>query len=162
MLCFFLGANQQHRKSVEEYQKKTGLKIVVLPFSDIDYAWGDIIMNHAGPLEFIDLMSRAAMIFTDSFHGAAFSINFNKPFYVFLRFTDEHPICQNSRIRNLLDIFKLHNRLIRDGASVPENIGDIDYLGVNKILEIERIKSINYLRDSLESSIHECKSSRNA
>ena len=92
-------------------------------------------MPDAGPLEFIDLVNNAAIVFTDSFHGAAFSINLNKQFYLFMRFTEDHPICQNSRIRSLLSIFELQSHLIDDGMTVTERDVEIDYEVVNEILK---------------------------
>ena len=162
ILCLFLGENPQYRKSVEEYRQATGRKIVALPFAKSDYNWGDVVMADAGPLEFIDLVNNAAIVFTDSFHGAAFSMNLNKPFYVFMRFTEDHPICQNSRIRNLLSIFDLQSRLINAGATVTEMDIDIDYATVNAILEKERIKSLTYLQTSLRDSIVKSKSAGHA
>ena len=158
ILCLFLGENLQHRQSVEAYQQVTGHKIVVLPFAKRDYTWGDIVMSDAGPLEFIDLVNNAAIVFTDSFHGAAFSMNLNKPFYVFMRFTKDHPICQNSRIRNLLSTFNLQSRLVDDGATVSEIDIGIDYATVNEILKKERTKSLTYLQASLRDSIVRSKS----
>jgi len=154
ILCLFLGENPQHQKSVEAYKQATGHKLVVLPFAKCDYTWGDVVMSNAGPLEFIDLVKNASIVFTDSFHGAAFSMNLNKPFYVFMRFAEDHPICQNSRIRNLLNIFGLHSRLIDDGATVTEIEIDINYATVNEILEKERAKSLTYLQTSLRESIN--------
>lgn len=162
ILCLFLGENPQHRKSVEAYQKATGRKIVVLPFAKCDYSWGDVVMADAGPLEFIDLVNNAAIVFTDSFHGAAFSMNLNKPFYAFMRFAEDHPICQNSRIRNLLSIFGLQSHLIGDGATVTEMDIAIDYATVNEILEKERAKSLTYLQTSLRDSIVKSKSAGHA
>jgi hypothetical protein len=157
ILCFFLGTDQQHRKAVKTYQKKTGFKIVVLPFVTHDYAWGDAILNDAGPLEFLDLVNNAAVIFTDSFHGAVFSIIFNKPFFVFMRFAEDHAVCQNSRIRNILTILKLEKRLIHDGADIQYTNNEIDYTAVNKILEQERVKSLDYLQNALKNSTKKLK-----
>ena len=162
ILCLFLGENTQHRKSVEEYRQATGRKIVAIPFAKCDYTWGDVVMADAGPLEFIDLVKNASIVFTDSFHGAAFSMNLNKPFYAFMRFAEDHPICQNSRIRNLLNIFGLQSRLIDDGATVTEMDIDIDYATVNEILEKKRAKSLTYLQTSLRDSIVKSKSAGHA
>lgn len=162
ILCLFLGENPQHRKSVEAYRQATGHKIVVLPFVKCDYIWGDVVMADSGPLEFVDLVNNASIVFTDSFHGAAFSVNLNKPFYVFMRFTEDHLICQNSRIRNLLSIFGLQNHLIGDGAAVAEMDIDIDYETVNEILKKERTKSLRYLKASLRDSIVKSKSDAHA
>lgn len=38
-------------------------------------------ISDAGPEEFLSLIDHAELVFTDSFHGTAFSVNFNKQFY---------------------------------------------------------------------------------
>lgn len=92
----------------------------------------------------------AKFVITDSFHGTVFSIIFNKPFLVI-----GNKSRGLSRFNSLLEIFNLKNRLI------PENIamGDIgkilskqiNYEEVNKVLQIEREKSFNYLTNCLKS-----------
>jgi hypothetical protein len=155
ILCLFLGENPEHRKAAEMYSQAKGYKIVVLPFRKKDYQWGDIIMKDAGPVDFIDLVNNAAMVFSDSFHGAAFAVNLNKPFCVFMRFSEDHPLCQNSRIRNLLQIFGLQDRLVQDDVSVDDMDKTINYETVNDILKNERQRSLNYLKCSLEDSLNE-------
>lgn len=153
ILCYFLGGNIKHRELVEKYKQKTGYKIVVLPFSACDYSWGDITLKDVGPLEFVGLVNNARIIFTDSFHGALFSINLNRPFNVFMRFTEDHILCQNSRIVNILDMLGLSHRLVRDDALEIKNDSNIDYESVNKILETKRKHSADYLKTSLRESI---------
>lgn len=155
ILCYFLGSNVKHRDLVEKYKQKTGDKTVVIvpPFSVRDYSRGDITLKDVGPLEFVGLVNNARIIFTDSLHGALFSINLNRPFNVFMRFTEDHILCQNSRIVNILDMFGLSHRLIKDDALEIKNDSDIDYESVNKILESKRKYSIDYLKTSLEESI---------
>lgn len=153
LLCLFLGDNPEHRRMAEAYGRAKGYRIVVLPFQKGDYAWGDITLKDAGPLEFIDLVNNAAMVFSDSFHGAAFAVNLNRPFGVFMRFSEDHPLCQNSRVRNLLNMFCLQDRLIQGGILVDVLDTDIDWAAVNEKLFKERHNSLNYLRNALADSI---------
>lgn len=95
-----------------------------------------------GPGEWIKLFLNATYVCTNSFHGIAFSINFNKPFFAELRLP---PSKLNSRIENILDLFELRSQLIIDGRN--ENIDTpIDWEKVNRKLDEEREKSLNYLR----------------
>jgi len=153
ILSLFLGENPQHRKAVEDLGRKKGYKIVSLPFRNLDFKWGDIIKSDAGPFEFIDLVNNAAMVFSDSFHGAAFALNLNRPFGVFMRFSIDDPICQNSRISNLLNLFSLQNRLVCDADSLDAMDLIIDYKSVNEKLDIERAKSLDYLKNALKDSL---------
>lgn len=98
------------------------------------------------PEEFLGLFKDAKYIITNSFHGTAFSINFNKPFFVEML---PPPAIVNSRLENILDIFDLRSRKIINGNS--DNIfKDIDYTAVNEKLEIERQKSLDFLKRILE------------
>lgn len=60
-----------------------------------------------GPSEFLYLMSHAEFVFTDSFHGTAFSIVFEKPFIVFQR-NNIHDM--SSRVVTILKKFDILKR----------------------------------------------------
>lgn len=95
-----------------------------------------------------DTLSYADYVFTDSFHGAVFSIIHGKQFYVFERNKKGH-VSMNSRLYDLLDTFHLRNRLLAMDSSV-EDIDDIDYKQVDSILTKEKEKSTNFLKKALE------------
>ncbi len=99
-----------------------------------------------GPQEFLGLLKNAKYIITNSFHGTAFSINFNKLFFVEML---PPPAKVNSRLENILDTFNLRSRQIINGNN--DNIfNEIDYTTVNKKLELERQRSLNYLKRILD------------
>lgn len=83
----------------------------------------------------------AEMVITDSFHGTAFSIIFNKPFWVLA-----NPRRGNTRMESLLETFGLKDRMISE-----ENIGkkdlkaSIDWERVNTIKENLKEKSMDFL-----------------
>lgn len=83
----------------------------------------------------------AEMVITDSFHGTAFSIIFNKPFWVL-----ENPRRGNTRMESLLETFGLKDRMISN-----ENIGSkdlkasINWEKVNTIKETLKTKSMDFL-----------------
>ena len=86
-------------------------------------------------------MLKAKYVVTNSFHGLCFSINFNKQFFV--DFLPQN-FSVNSRLENLLDITNLKDRLI---YNIETNYGkSIDWDSINKIIEQEREKSLNYLQ----------------
>lgn len=100
----------------------------------------------AGPAEFLDLFSKAALVITNSFHGTAFSINFQRPFYTVLPLRKQN----NSRQRSLLELFGLTSRLLVEGDGFPKNAElTVDYTSVNKILEQERMKSVQFLKEAI-------------
>lgn len=82
-------------------------------------------------------------IVTDSFHGTAFSIIYNKQFVVL-----GNPERGQSRFETLLGHFGLENRLIYNVDS-PINLPTINFSNVNKILEEKRQLSCDFLSNSL-------------
>ncbi len=139
--CYFLG-NMSHK--YEYWIKRTadthGWQLIFTwDIQDLDYY--DI-----GPREFVWLIEHAQIIFTDSFHGAALSINLQKPFVVFER--DEGGTSMASRISSVLKIVGLENR--KFPLQNDEILTSIDYSKTNDTIAKERIKLESYLKESLE------------
>lgn len=86
----------------------------------------------------------ATTVVTDSFHGTVFSILFNKPFYVI-----GNEKRGNSRIIDLLSTFKLNDRLIDSVKDIDNVINNINWTFVNKQLNQERKKSLQFLKEAL-------------
>lgn len=101
------------------------------------------------------MVKNASYILTDSFHGLSFSINLERQFVVFKRFSDDDKISQNSRIYNILRKLQLENRLISSDQSVSFLIDNIiDYSLVRPLLESERERSLEFLSRSINSVIN--------
>jgi exopolysaccharide biosynthesis predicted pyruvyltransferase EpsI len=102
-----------------------------------------------GPREFINYFEDAEIVLTDSFHGAIFSILFEKPFVIYDRIGGFSSM--NSRINTLLNKFNFESRLAE--KINEKDIFTIDFSHVESILEKERKKSIKYLKKAL--NIHD-------
>lgn len=151
ILCLFLGENKQYRRWVERFNKKQNYKIITLPMKSIDYKFGDNQYFNVGPKEFISLLANASVVCTDSYHGMLFSINFNKNFYGFLRFEENHPLNQNSRVINFLSSLNLTDRIINNENILANNDNSlsINWKEVNDLIEKKRDFSIDFLKRSL-------------
>ena len=123
--------------------KKTGLKIVHKKVHDYGLKnkrryW------FMTPEEWMGYILKAKYVVTTSFHGTAFSINFNKQFFVLPRQKT------SSRQDTLLGKLGLKDRKIDSAKAIDDSfinsIKDIDYSIVNPLLEEERAKSFDYLR----------------
>lgn len=109
-----------------------------------DGAEKQIMVN---PSEWVGLFSEAAYVVTDSFHGTAFSINFNRPFTTLV-----NPVSNmNTRVMSILEITHLKDRIIYDDGSMsmPKTL-TIDYEQVNPIIKEWRKKSIDFLTEALK------------
>lgn len=75
ILTYFLGGST---KNADERVSRLAeeLKIGIRRLNDTS----DLLTYAAGPQDFVELFSRAACVFTDSFHACCFSILFNTPF----------------------------------------------------------------------------------
>lgn len=106
----------------------------------------DKVVGTAGPSEFLWLFDHADLILTDSFHACVFSFLFNKPFIVFDRLYEGKSM--NSRLETLLSKFHIERKYANSG--LQNDIWEHDYEEGYKQLEIERKKSVDFLRKALE------------
>lgn len=93
---------------------------------------------------FLSDVRNAGLIITDSFHCAAFSIIFQRPFFAVLRENDP----SNTRLENLLSSFEINNRIYSaENAEIDE---PIDYKKIGLLLEKKKIDSMNFLESVFE------------
>lgn len=100
-------------------------------------------IKNAGPAEFIALIRDAKAVCTDSFHGLALSIIYQKQFYIFERnMPDKNLWASSSRQRNLLEKFGIEEgRLIRSLKEL-EALGKIHYDNIQIEENWETVKSL--------------------
>lgn len=96
----------------------------------------------ASPEEFLGYIKNAACIITSSFHGVALSVLFNRPFYALRQNTNA-----DLRTESLLELLKLTDRFINFNSSPL--FSEIDYNRVNHLLNVEREKSVSFLKKAL-------------
>lgn len=101
------------------------------------------------PDEFLYLIEHSTLLYTDSFHGTVFSILMKIPFVVCER-VEKGMENMTSRLDNLLQLFNLElRRGTRSNGYIIENPLKINYLDVEKTLDVERLRSENYLRKAM-------------
>lgn len=100
-----------------------------------------------GPLEFVSLIKNAEYVICTSFHATVFSIIFNKKFFVIPHRKT------GSRVTDLLKKLNIDNRAINtiEQFKKVDYDQEIDYENVNKILEKEREKSLNWLNNAINN-----------
>lgn len=125
-------------KFAKNLSTKTGLAVHFITASNRpQLQMGVKIIRDADPLEWLREIRNAEYVITNSFHGLAFSIIFNRPFYIeFLQNSNT-----NARMIELLGIFGIKNRMITDVKNV-----EIDFSEINRLIDEERKKSINYIK----------------
>ena len=89
----------------------------------------------------------AEFVVTDSFHGTAFSLIFNKPFVVV-----GNPKRGMARFHSLLETFGLEDRLVsEESLNISELIKKpVDYEKVNSILARKQDEAFEFLKNALQ------------
>lgn len=95
--------------------------------------------------DFLSYIKDCTYFITDSFHGTAFALNFNKQFIEILPNNKT-----GSRNQSILRLTGLENRIIQNFDDFSLINDEIDYDKVNSIIENERRKSILLLKDLLQ------------
>ena len=104
LLCYLLRKRDDYPTVIGNTAAGYGLKriLIVRSFENPGLSVeGAETVCDAGPREFVRLIADAAAVLTDSFHGTAFSIIFNKEVTALKRFDDADEASQNSRISDL-------------------------------------------------------------
>lgn len=149
ILCYFLGDNPEYQKTVEKLRDILNIKVKVIPTNTFGYTLGFETQKTVGPKDWLSLLYGAEFVLTDSFHATAFSIIFNKSFYVLKRFSDTSPKSQNSRIYHLLNMTGLEDRIWQNTTNVSYIENDT-WKTVDEKMRTERETSTLWLKNALE------------
>lgn len=143
VLFYFVNEDPELQKISTHIKNKFNKRIIEIHYYKLNnYPEEDKIYS-AGPLEFLRLFYCASEIYTNSFHGTAFSMIFHKCFY---------SLSNNMRINNILHIMNLESRKItsyEDWIDVIKNQSVIDYRKVD-ILKDQYIQvSVDFINSIL-------------
>jgi hypothetical protein len=115
ILIYDFDNSARMRSIASALARQTGKKIIsVFPLDGADEVWANM-----GPREFLGAIMNAGIVLSNSFHATAFSLIFQKEFYVINR---EEKI--NTRMRDLLASVFLSDRLL---SEAPGEISSIDW-----------------------------------
>ena len=140
ILNYFLGnLSDERRNEINRVAKENNCEVINILDKESPF-------YECGPSEFLYLEKNAFLICTDSFHSSVFGILYNTPFLVFER--EDNNASMNSRLDTLLSKFKLEDR--RYKGKITKKDLKCDYKEAYKILDKERIKSMNFLKKALD------------
>ena len=151
IFCYFIGKKSTWVEQIEKIANKKKWEVIVaLSESHVIPQNGRIVAD-AGVEDFLYYIKESRLVATDSFHAMALSINMNKDFVAYKRFSDESKNSQNSRVYDMLKMYKLDERIVENYLKL-ERVTDetIDYIQVNDILERSRAESINFIHNAIE------------
>lgn len=149
MLCYFLSEPKKDvLKYIGQISSRTGMKIVCLPYKNNLLGFNGAELVEKGPFEFLDILRNADFVCTDSYHGTAFSLIFERPFISFSR-NQPNEYNQTTRIHTLLKSVSLEERYMDSLPEFDEEILFCDFLKSKHLLEQQRTRSLKYLWASL-------------
>ena len=133
-------------KVAKNVSKQMNLPIVMVAFChywnifDVDYVY-----RYQSPANFLWLLDNASFVVTNSFHGVAFSINFEKQFLVCKRKK------YNIRLDSILEILDLKDRYVGESNFSDESIAinEIDYDHINALKDKYVKSSIEFLSNAI-------------
>ena len=145
VFVYNLNRNKLLEEAAVRIAAEKGLRVV--NFADtFEFVKGAENRFNNDAFDFLNYISNADFVVTDSFHGTAFSLNFNRQF-----------VCvsapkYNCRLESILRLTGLlDNRLVFDvDGALDAAKTEIDYSVVAPKLEEERKKSRDFLKNALE------------
>lgn len=157
ILTYILGKeiNGSHEKVIEKIRNRYGnipvysIKIPTMNFELSHFA--DKVFYDLNPDEWISMFKNAKFVYTDSFHGVLFSLKYHKPFLAYY--------IEKLRATRFIDLGKrygIEKYIIQNTSEIDENkILDRlpDFYAVDKIIELQKKKSIEFLSEALSEKI---------
>jgi len=147
IVTYCLQDSERFRKVLKILKERHGMP--VLNIGPVMPEEADRHIYSLSPGEWLGMIKNADYVVTNSFHGLAFSILFNRQFLC-LGMTGGVS-SRSDRLSNLCGLLHLEHRLLLDDVGL-DSLGmgsDIDYSKVDVLLNEEREKSLAYLRNNL-------------
>lgn len=150
ILCFIIMQDPPGLMAFCKHIKSlTGYKIIRLANPVYKIEFDKKIISTAGPLDFISLIRNSSIIITNSFHGTAFAVLYEKPFYTFL-YNNERDI----RLKEIAMRLGLEERLINP-EHLPkikkEDITNFDFSKTKQLLELAKSQSLEFIKSALRN-----------
>ncbi len=141
ILLYDFDKNEQLDLATRELAHKNGWKV----YSYLDNPYCDRSFKNAGPRAFLGLIKNAEMVISNSFHATAFSLIFEKNFWVINR---KEAI--NTRMRDLVESIDLGNRLVSNVFDI--NFESVDFSMIKELLNKKIDESKAYIDNAIYGS----------
>lgn len=150
ILAYFLDPTDWTAELMETVRKQTGLPVIVIGDRKGHSATDGY--SYVGSIEtatFLSLFAYAETVVTNSFHGMAFTVIFEKPLVATYR-NEESETSMNSRHRNMVNMFDLSSCLYERTHFSPEKLTyKMDYTRIRSLLDEYRGQSHDLLKRAL-------------
>ncbi len=155
VLCYFLNISALTDLpwgDIRDLAAKRSLNLSVVPLQGTELVIPEQYIYAPSPGEWIDAFDKADCVVTNSYHGVIFAIVMQKQFLVTSQSKSQDR--GGERIPNLLNLLGLHERFYR--VSGKEDMDAqmaqlIDWVEVDKLLNVKRQKSVEFLKTALSN-----------
>jgi hypothetical protein len=145
---YIIGKNESDYKTCKKFAKENNLKRKNLYYNSLNI----LKVLHEKQFicydvkEWLNIIAKSKYVITNSYHGAIFSIIFEKQFIVL-----NNKTAGITRLRSLFNILNLNDRLFENSADISKNELEkpINYSYVNEILNEQRKHSLSFLKKSI-------------
>ena len=146
VFCYFVMDDQRYWDYVASVHEQTGLQVIVLPMHYRDEEQPYSIVLDGTPYEFVWLIKNAEFVLTDSFHACAFSLQYEKEFYLIRRTRK----AEDDKYNDFLGRYNLISRVV-DSEKPFERRRETDYSCAIKQLAKDRADSYAFLQKAVSN-----------
>ncbi len=133
--------NQKEIKNIKSFAKKNNLKIYTI---FCRYKWANKVIIPETPFQLLKIFRQADYVVSDTFHGSIFSIISHRKFCTLIRASNKE------KMTSLLERFDLLSHAVFDSDELECKLTqNIDYVAIDNIRELERKRSLDYLKKNL-------------
>lgn len=146
VLYFVVNQSRELLEQSKAFAKQKGIRLVVIGGNPLTARRNkDPMVTYAtdvGPQQWLYLMRHARYVFTNSFHGTAFSVLFQRDVYL------QVPGHNGSRLRQVMECLGMEEREIRAGQPLAD--GPVDYDRAQGAFDKLKEQSLAYLEHALK------------
>lgn len=146
VLYFVVKRSDSLMRQCEAFAKQQGLKLVIVGGNPVHARRNkDPMVEYAidiGPQQWLYLVHHAKYVFTNSFHGTAFSVIFQRNLFV------QYPSCNGSRLRQVMEALGLCHRVLDGERELTKE--PVDYTQAQQRFAKMREESLAYLENALQ------------
>lgn len=148
MFCYFVNKTNfnTNLQVAKEIAKQKGLDIKVIWMHMGIRSFDGIMINNAGPVDFLNYLYNSSAVFTDSFHGTVFSTMFEKEFNSVIASSNSN----DSRIKDLLSLIGLEKRIVFLNE-IKIDYSPMDYKTVHSKFSDVPLASYKFLEDAINN-----------
>ena len=156
LFAYILDPNKEKENILNAYAQKNEWYVRAVQdedpqnrIKDINDFWNIDTIQHTTIEVWISHIANSEFVITDSFHGTCLAILFHKEFIVLV-----NKLRGETRFKSLLNLLDLEDRMcysIKQAEEKMYNLMPINYDRIDIVLNKERVKSISWLINSIES-----------